>query len=118
MRVLLAGLSVAAVATMACAQAAAGPHASVRPSLAVATSGPVIVSGTRFKPNERVTLRLVLGGQSLVNVVRTTAAGRLIARFVRGVPDCEGFTVSAVGNRGSRVMFRQIPPPCGIVIQP
>ena len=110
--VLTVGLVVAAFATTA------APGAGIRPSLTVATPGAVVVSGTRFRPNERVTLRLVVLGQPLVKVVRTTVSGRLDARFLQGVPACTPFTVSAVGNRGSRVLLREIPPPCGIVIQP
>ena len=86
--------------------------------LSVGASDPIVVSGARFKPNERVTLRFVVLGRPLVKVVKTSFTGRLVARFQQDVPECTGFTVSAIGNRGSRVLFREIPPPCGIVIQP
>ena len=104
----------ALVVTAASASTAAG----IRPTLTVTTPGAVVVSGTRFRSNERVTLRLVLLGQPLVKIVKTTTAGRLTARFLQDVPECTTFSISAVGNRGSRVLFREIPPPCGIVIQP
>ena len=99
-------------------QASAAQEARVRPALSVTVPGPIVISGARFEPNERVTLRLVVFGRPSVKVVRSTAGGRLSARFLRGVPDCEGFTITATGNRGSRVTFRQLPPSCGIVIQP
>ena len=77
-----------------------------------------MISGTRFKPNERVTLRFVAVGQPSVKIVRSTPGGRLTARFLRTMSECDGFTISATGNRGSRALYRQMPPPCGIVIQP
>jgi hypothetical protein len=116
MRALLCTLALAATAVFASAAPAA--DAVLRPSLTVTASGPVVVSGARFKPRERVTLRFVVSGEPSLRVVRASAAGRLVARFLRSVPDCEGFTLSAVGSRGSRVFYREIPPPCGIVIQP
>ena len=117
MRAFLASLLTVGLAVVAFA-AASAPAASIRPALTVTTPGAVVVSGARFKANERVTLRLVVLGQPLVKVVRTTVAGRLSARFLQDVPECTTFSISAVGNRGSRVLFREIPPPCGIVIQP
>ena len=108
----------ALVLTGALASASAAGDVALRPSLTVSAPGPVVVSGARFRPFERVTLRFLVGGERSLKVVRASAAGRIAARFLRGVPECEGFTVSAVGNRGSRVLVRQLPPPCGIVIQP
>jgi hypothetical protein len=95
----------------------AAPAASTRPVLTVSPEA-MVISGARFKANELVTLRLVVLGRTTVKTVRTTRVGRLTARFSDRVPECSGFTVSAVGNRGSRVLFRELPPPCGIVIQP
>ena len=117
MRAFLASLVTISVAVAALA-ATGAPAASIRPALSVSTAGAVAVSGARFKPNERVTLRLVVLGRPLVKVVKTSSAGRLAVRFLQEVPECTPFTVSAIGNRGSRVLFREIPPPCGIVIQP
>jgi hypothetical protein len=114
--VLLCVLALVAIGAFSSASAAG--DMAVRPSLTVSAPGPLVVSGTRFRPYERVTLRFVVNGELSLKVVRASAAGRLVARFLRGVPDCEGFTVSAVGSRGSRVLVRQLPPPCGIVIQP
>jgi hypothetical protein len=110
-------LALAATGVFLISGTAAG-DVGVRPSLTVSVPGAVVVSGARFRPHERVTLRFVVYGEPSLKVVRASAAGRLAARFLRGVPECEGFTVSAVGSRGSRVFFRQLPPPCGIVIQP
>ena len=119
MRAFLGSLALAAVvAGVAAAHAPAAAPMTVRPALSVATPGVVTIAGTRFKPNERVTLRLSGLGQPRVKIVVTSAGGRLSARFLQDVPDCTPFTVSAIGNRGSRVSFREIPPPCGIVIQP
>ena len=108
----------ALVVTGAFASAPAASDAALRPSLTVRAPGLVLVSGERFRPFERVTLRFVAGGERSLKVVRASAAGRIVARFLRDVPHCEAFTVSAVGSRGSRVFYRQPPPPCGIVIQP
>jgi hypothetical protein len=103
------------IAVLAVAPSAAG---GTEPMLRIVGTSEVVISGAHFRPNERVTLRFVALGVPSVKVVRSTRAGRLVARIARTVPDCEGYTISAVGSRGSRVFHRELPPPCGIVIQP
>ena len=117
MRAVLSCVLVLAAIGASASVSAAGDTA-LRPSLTVSAPGPVVVSGARFRPFERVTLRFVVSGEPSLKVVRASAAGRIVARFLQGVPDCEAFSLSAVGNRGSRAFYRQLPPPCGIVIQP
>jgi len=119
MRVLVASfILLVAIAASGVAGATAATNASIRPVLNVTTPGSLVVSGARFRANERVMLSLMVLGQPRVKVVRTSAVGRLVARFQQEVPDCTSFTISAVGNRGSRALLRVIPPTCGIVIQP
>jgi hypothetical protein len=120
MRVLFTSLLVTVVIAVISVASGLAATQDVRPVLSLRVTEPqsVVISGTRFRANERVTLRLVAQGQPMVKVVRTTATGRLSARFAGVQPECEPLSVSAVGSRGSRVLFRQIPPPCGIAIQP
>jgi hypothetical protein len=106
------------VSVLAVLAAAPSVGAVTEPTLRIVGASDVVISGTHFRPNERVTLRFVALGVPSVKVVRSTRAGRLVTRLARAVPHCEGYTISAVGSRGSRVFHRELPPPCGIVIQP
>jgi hypothetical protein len=62
----------------------------------------------------------MVGSLSFARTVRSTATGRFVAVFAEEISDCAGFTVTAVGARGSRATLRRlIPPPgCGVEPQP
>ena len=125
MRVLLVtALVTAAISCLGVGAAGAAGETKVRPTLSMVGSGPVVVTGIRFLPRERVTLRLWTGQQRLSRAVVASPAGKLVARFAGEItaPQCVGFVVSvqAIGARGSRAVARryEIPPPCGVAPQP
>ena len=125
MRVLLVTALVAtAMSCLAVGAGGAAGETKVRPTLSMFGSSPVVVTGIRFLPRERVTLRLWTGQQRLSRAVVATRAGKLVVRFAGEIaaPRCGGFVVSvqAIGARGSRAVARryEIPPPCGVAPQP
>ena len=87
-----------------------------RPALRVLDEHPVTVAGTGFGARERVVVRVAPTSEPAYSkVVRATITGRFTAVFVeRSVPECAGYTITAVGGMGSRAKFRELPPPCGI----
>ena len=116
---------VVTVSVLAAAQVSAAAELRIRPTLAIAGSGPITVTGSRFVPLERVTVRLALGGQAkLSRVVIANRLGKLVVRFAGelSTTECGGFivTAQAIGARGSSAVVRrlEIPPPCGIAPQP
>ena len=94
--------------------------AEARETVRLAKHRPVTVVGTGFAAHERVTVRVApRGGAPYAKTVRATAAGRLTAVFAaRALDDCAAYTITAVGSGGSRARRIEIPPPCGIVVQP
>jgi hypothetical protein len=98
------------------AQSAAKP----RPIVVLAAETPVTVAGRGFLRGERVTLRALFAGKSYVRVLRASAAGRFTVRFQTTVGSCTPYMVSAVGRSGRIAALKrlEIPPPCGVVIQP
>jgi hypothetical protein len=75
---------------------------------------PVVVRGTQFVAQESVTVRVVVrGGPRYVKTVRAGAGGRWTARFrAASLGQCDSFLVRAVGERGSRAAYTELPPPC------
>ena len=125
MRVLVASLLVTmAAAALTVANAPAATAAKIRPTLTITGTGPVTVTGVRFLPRERVTVRLSVAGQGLSRGAIASPAGRVVVRFAVDMPtpECGGLVVSAraTGARGSTAFVRrfEIPPPCGIAPQP
>ncbi|MGB2951906.1 MAG: hypothetical protein WBB74_00780 [Gaiellaceae bacterium] len=107
---LLAAIIAAAVSFQGGTSLARGDAS--RPALRLVDSSPLIVRGTGFKVRERV--RVVFEGGT--RVTRTTIAdarGRFVVRL-RGVDAnaCAGFSIRAVGNRGSRATFKRAPGQC------
>ena len=74
-------LVIGAISAICVLPAGASTAATARPVLSVSVQGPIVISGTRFKPNERVTLRFVAVGRPSVKIVRSTPGGRLTARL-------------------------------------
>jgi hypothetical protein len=111
--VLLTAVSGTAVA---CGGANASPRttSAVRstPALHLLDGYPVAVRGTGFKARERVVVTAV-GGKRLER--RTTASSRgAFTMLLPGVDAgaCTGFSVTAVGNLGSRATFKRSPGVC------
>jgi hypothetical protein len=111
--VLIAAVSGTAVA---CGGANASPSATraahSTPVLHLLAGYPVAVRGTGFKARERVVVTAV-GGKRLVR--RTTASSR--GAFTVSLPGvdagaCTGFSVTAIGNHGSRATFKLSPGVC------
>jgi hypothetical protein len=78
----------------------AAPAAAVAPpAIKVRTFQPLVVDGARFKPFERVTVRL---DRTWVRHVRAGAAGAFRATF-RGIviSRCDGYSLTALGSQGS-----------------
>jgi hypothetical protein len=106
-------LLAAAAAATGCATAAGSGRADAsRPSVNLAAPAPVVVRGAGFKSYERVTVN-VLEGRHARKTITANAAGRfrLAFRTLR-LNSCAGISISAVGNRGSRVNYRLSPGLC------
>jgi hypothetical protein len=110
----------AAFAVSAAGLATPASETKRRPVVTLLNDRPVAVAGRGFARGERVTLRTAVNGRQFAKTVRATVAGRFTATFAEADAACQPFAVSAVGRLGSRATFRriQIPPPCGIPIQP
>jgi hypothetical protein len=73
-----------------------------KPRVYVPTTKPFTVRGIRFHPQELVNVVAWVDGRH-ARRVRATATGVFTVRF-RGITvgSCEGYTISARGNQGSR----------------
>jgi hypothetical protein len=75
------------------------PGATGRPAIVAKSTNPLIVSGTGFKPRERVRV----GMNSSRRTVVASGSGSFSIRFKTNA--CGSITVTAVGNHGSRASF-------------
>ena len=74
----------------------------------VSTMKPFVVKGSHFKRGEKVRVVTILRGQH-VRVVTATRKGTFSARFLRlKATFCSGYTVRALGNKGSRASTQRI----------
>jgi hypothetical protein len=81
MRVALLIVS-AAVALLAVSTGfAATERESARPTVRVAQLSPVVVAGERFRPVERIVIRLATSTRTHTRTLRTTRRGTFVARF-------------------------------------
>lgn len=105
----------ALVAASLLAVASAAPAAVGDPVVRIADTDPLVVRGVRFQASERVTLRVAIrGGPQETRLIRATPRGSFTATFASlRVTTCDAFSVRAVGWRGSRAGYVQLPPPCG-----
>jgi len=95
----------ALVALIAVTAAGAVP---LRPHLTLVVRNPLTVSGSSFRPSERVTLR-VTGDVRAVARTRASAAGAFTARLDVALHRCTAAAVQAVGSRGSRTVLKLVP---------
>jgi hypothetical protein len=81
------------------------PSASAAvPRLVITKSNPLVVTGSHFKPRERVTISL---GQS-TRQVRTTRLGSFQASFADVAFDrCSGWRITAAGALGDHALLVQ-----------
>ena len=69
-----------------------------------------MVHGVRFRPSERVTVRVMVAGSVRVHVLRATAAGTFTTTFAAvSLERCAGYLVTARGSRGSTATLRPMP---------
>ena len=90
-------------------------------TIAVVDPDPLAIAGRGFFARERVTFRVSREGAVYRKVVVANRLGRLSAQWATlELPECSPYTVTATGARGSSAMVRriQIPPACGMVLQP
>ena len=74
----------------------------------VSTMKPFVVKGTHFERGEKVRVITMLKGKH-VRIVQATRKGTFSARFLRlKATFCSGYTVRAIGNKGSRASARRI----------
>jgi hypothetical protein len=68
------------------------------------------VRGTGFRPAEHVTLTLAANGTTRVRHPTASSAGRFVSVFAGvTIGHCRGYFLRAVGDEGSRAVFRFIP---------
>jgi hypothetical protein len=98
------------------ASAQAIGHARVR----VTAMSPAAVHGTGFSAKERVVVTIRGASTVMRKSVISTAAGTFTARFGRALPaaGCRGISVSAVGAKGERAVWKSAPPVCGTPLAP
>ena len=116
MQVVLNGLLFLALVVSA---ASASPAAR-RPSLALVSDDPVVVSGRGFVSRERVTLRATVGGREFSKRVLASRFGRFTTEVADADATCSPFVITARGRTGTTATLKRIniPSPCGVVIQP
>lgn len=67
---------------------------------------PPTVKGTGFRPGENVTVRLHEGASKGTRRVRADSSGSFTVRLSPRVDRCNGMTITAVGDKGSRTSFQ------------
>jgi hypothetical protein len=101
-------LTLAAALVFAASAAGAGG-----PRVRLTSESPATVVGTAFRPAERVAVTVTAGETVLRKSVVATGEGRFVARWQRSIAGgCHATTVSAVGSRGSRAVYKTPPPEC------
>ena len=103
-----------ALALPTCAEAAV-------PQLRLVGERPVHVTGTGFHGAEQVTVRVSLSsGATFARTAVATRSGRIAIRFLgHTMSPCDGYSLTAVGDAGSRVTKKiAVPPSCGVVVPP
>lgn len=105
----------ALVAAPLLAVASTALAAAVKPVVRIVDTDPVVVRGVNFGARERVTVQFVIrGGERATRLVRASDRGGFTTTFTSlTVTQCDAFTVRALGWRGSRASYVQLPPPCG-----
>ena len=106
----------AAVGALA-AQPSAVPASSSAPSVRVVGFQPVTVQGLKFRPRERLTLVLFLGGRE-ERTVRAGRTGSFVARFEEYANLCTAFTLRVMSGQAVRAAARHRPPPSCAALDP
>ena len=106
-------VSAAAIVVASAAAGSAGAEAAGTPSakqppraaIALASVQPLKLKGTRFRARERVRVTIQGSGQSTTRELRASRAGSFVVAFP-GADTCNGLSVRAAGDRGSRASFQ------------
>lgn len=80
---------------------ATGAETLARPSLVLVGESPLVLRGSGFKANERVTV-FVQAGKKWTRRAEATSSGSFAMRFPEAVSACAGVSAQAFGARGSR----------------
>lgn len=105
--VALAGAAVVGVSWAASDRDAAAPR------IALLDTDPVSVRGTNFKSAERVQVEVVAGNKKVTRSATGSTTGAFTMRMAGIDPNaCQGFSITATGNKGSRATFKRAPGQC------
>ena len=76
------------------------------PRILATRLSPVVIKGTGFAPGENVTVRMVDGAARTKRVTKASTQGAFTVRLKTASNRCNGMTVTAVGDKGSRTAFQ------------
>lgn len=77
-----------------------------KPRILAAGLSPLVIKGTGFVAGENVTVRMVDGAVKAKRVTKASAQGAFTVRLAIPANRCNGMTVTAVGDKGSRTSFQ------------
>jgi hypothetical protein len=77
-----------------------------KPRILAAGLSPLVIKGTGFVPGENVTVRMVDGAAKAKQVTKASAQGAFTVRLTTRADRCNGMTVIATGDKGSRTAFQ------------
>jgi hypothetical protein len=110
--VLSALVALAGAAAIGGSWAAADRDASA-PRIALLDTDPASVRGTNFKSEERVRVVAAEVSETMTRVATASSAGAFTMRVPGVDPNaCQGFSITATGNKGSRATFKRAPGQC------
>ena len=77
-----------------------------KPRIMAKDLAPLVISGTGFRPGENVTVRLVDDLAKPKRKAKADGSGSFVVRFTARADRCNGVTVTAVGDKGSRTSLQ------------
>lgn len=85
---------------------------TVRPTIRIAQLSPLVVTGTQFRPRERIVIRVAALPKTYVRTIRTTRRGTFVARFAAVTFDrCGGGPSVVVTTATGLVAKTRMPKP-------
>lgn len=82
------------------------------PLLRIVDTDPVTLRGAGFRASERVTVVVRAGARARGRAVANAAGGFTLRLVGVDANACKGFSAVAVGNEGSRAVFKRAPGQC------
>jgi hypothetical protein len=111
-------LVLAALALASSGSDAVATGGKSRPLLRVLETSPLVIRGVAFKPHEHVRA-VVFANSRVVRLATASGAGTFTLRFLSvDANACAGFTVTAIGDHGSRATFKRPPGQCAALEPP